>query len=46
MVSLIEVRDVDRNLLTASDQLAQARAGAAKAAVAAYRALGGGWSAG
>jgi NodT family efflux transporter outer membrane factor (OMF) lipoprotein len=44
VVSLIEVRDVDRNLLTASDQLAQARAGAAKAAVAAYRALGGGWS--
>ena len=45
VVSLIEVRDVDRNLLTASDQLAQARTGAAKAAVEAFRALGGGWSA-
>ncbi len=43
VVSLIEVRDVDRNLLTASDQLAQAQAGAARAAVAAFRALGGGW---
>jgi len=46
VVSLIEVRDVDRNLLTASDQLAQARTGAAKAAVEAFRALGGGWNAG
>jgi NodT family efflux transporter outer membrane factor (OMF) lipoprotein len=45
VVSLIEVRDVDRNLLAASDQLAQARAGAARAAVAVFRALGGGWSA-
>ena len=44
VVSLIEVRDVDRSLLTASDQLAQARAGAARAAVAVFRALGGGWS--
>jgi NodT family efflux transporter outer membrane factor (OMF) lipoprotein len=43
VTSLIEVRDTDRDLLTASDQLAQARAGAARAAVAAYRALGGGW---
>ena len=43
VASLIEVRDTDRDLLTASDQLAQARAGAARAAVAAYRALGGGW---
>jgi NodT family efflux transporter outer membrane factor (OMF) lipoprotein len=46
VVSLIEVRDVDRNLLTASDQLAQARTGAAKAAVQTFRALGGGWNAG
>jgi len=43
VLSLIEVRDVDRNLLTASDQLAPARAGAARAAVAVFRALGGGW---
>jgi len=43
VASLIEVRDTDRDLLAASDQLAQARAAAARAAVAAYRALGGGW---
>ena len=42
--SLIEVRDADRDLLAASDQLVQARAGAARAAVASFRALGGGWS--
>ena len=46
VVSLIEVRDADRDLLNASDQLAQARAGAARAAVASFRALGGGWSVG
>lgn len=45
VVSLIEVRDVDRNLLRARDQLAEARTGAAKAAVQAFRALGGGWNA-
>jgi NodT family efflux transporter outer membrane factor (OMF) lipoprotein len=45
VVSLIEVRDADRDLLTASDQLAQAKADAARAAVAAFRALGGGWPA-
>lgn len=44
VISLVEVRDADRDLLTAADQLVQARAGAARAAVAAYRALGGGWS--
>jgi NodT family efflux transporter outer membrane factor (OMF) lipoprotein len=43
VVSLIEVRDLDRTLLTASDALAQARADTARAAVAAFRALGGGW---
>jgi NodT family efflux transporter outer membrane factor (OMF) lipoprotein len=43
-ISLIEVRDADRDLLAAADQLAQTRAAAARAAVAAYRALGGGWS--
>jgi outer membrane protein TolC len=42
--SLIEVRDADRDLLAASDALVQARAAAARAAVASYRALGGGWS--
>ena len=41
-VSLIEVRDADRDLLTASDELTQARAAAARAAVASFRALGGG----
>ena len=44
VISLVEVRDVDRSLLTASDQLAQAQAGAARAAVAGFRALGGGWN--
>ncbi len=42
--SLIEVRDADRDLLNASDQLVQAKAGEARAAVASFRALGGGWS--
>ena len=45
VVSLIEVRDVDRNRLAAADQLAQARTGEAKAAVEVFRALGGGWNA-
>jgi NodT family efflux transporter outer membrane factor (OMF) lipoprotein len=45
VASLIEVRDVDRNLLAASDQLAEARTGEGKAAVQVFRALGGGWSA-
>jgi NodT family efflux transporter outer membrane factor (OMF) lipoprotein len=43
VTSLIEVRDVDRNLLAASDQLAEARTGEAKAAVEVFRSLGGGW---
>jgi outer membrane protein TolC len=37
------VRDADRELLAASDQLVQARTESALAAVAAYQALGGGW---
>jgi NodT family efflux transporter outer membrane factor (OMF) lipoprotein len=45
VTSLIEVRDVDRNLLAASDELARAQTGEAKAAVAVFRSLGGGWSA-
>lgn len=43
-VSLVEVLDEDRLLLTARDQLAQLRANDARAAVATFRALGGGWS--
>lgn len=35
--------DADRELLAASDQLATTRAESALAAVASYRALGGGW---
>ena len=46
VISLTEVRDADRDLLAASDQLAQAQGGAARAAVASYRALGGGWGGG
>jgi outer membrane protein TolC len=42
-VSLLEVLDADRALLEASDRLAQARAGAARASVAVTRALGGGY---
>jgi NodT family efflux transporter outer membrane factor (OMF) lipoprotein len=45
VASLIEVRDVDRNLLAASDQLAEARTGEAKAAAQVFRSLGGGWNA-
>ena len=42
-ISLIEVLDADRQLLAASDQLSVAQAGAARAAVACFRAMGGGW---
>ncbi|HEY0198673.1 MAG TPA: efflux transporter outer membrane subunit [Rhodanobacter sp.] len=42
-VSLIEVLDEDRQLLDARDQLARVHADSARAAVAAFRALGGGW---
>lgn len=45
VVSLIEVLDADRDLLAASDRLASARANAARAAVASFRATGGGWTA-
>jgi outer membrane protein TolC len=40
---LTDVLDSDRQLLAARDELAQTRAGEARAAVGAYRALGGGW---
>ncbi|MBA5638602.1 efflux transporter outer membrane subunit [Duganella sp. LX20W] len=43
VVSLIEVLQADDNLLRASDMRAQAQAESARAAVAAFRALGGGW---
>jgi outer membrane protein TolC len=42
-VSLTEVLQEDRLLLAANDQLAQLRANHARAAVATFRALGGGW---
>ena len=41
--SLMEVLEQDRQLLAARDQLASAQTGAGRAAVATFRALGGGW---
>jgi len=43
-VSLIEVLDEDRQLLASRDELARVHADDARAAVATFRALGGGWS--
>jgi NodT family efflux transporter outer membrane factor (OMF) lipoprotein len=43
-VSLLDVLDTDRQLLSSRDSLAQAHADDARAAVAAFRALGGGWT--
>jgi NodT family efflux transporter outer membrane factor (OMF) lipoprotein len=45
VVSLIEVLQADENLLRASDMRAQAQTESARAAVAAFKALGGGWQA-
>ena len=45
-ISLIEVLDEDRQLLGARDQLALLDANDARAAVATFRALGGGWESG
>jgi len=45
VVSLIEVLDADANLLQVRDAKAQAQTEAARAAVASFRALGGGWDA-
>lgn len=45
IVSLIEVLQADENLLHASDAKAQAQTESARAAVAAFKALGGGWDA-
>jgi outer membrane protein TolC len=44
VLSLIEVLQADENLLRASDARAQAQTESARAAVAAFRALGGGWT--
>ncbi|BAN26686.1 efflux transporter outer membrane subunit [Caballeronia insecticola] len=44
-ITLTDVLDADRQLLVARDDLDATRADAARAAVGAYRALGGGWSA-
>jgi NodT family efflux transporter outer membrane factor (OMF) lipoprotein len=43
VVSLIEVLQADESLLRASDAQVQARTESARAAVSAFRALGGGW---
>jgi NodT family efflux transporter outer membrane factor (OMF) lipoprotein len=44
-VSLIEVLDADTRLLATQDARARAKAQAARAAIASFRALGGGWDA-
>jgi outer membrane protein TolC len=43
VATLIDVFDADRQELAANDRLATVKANEARAAVAAYRALGGGW---
>jgi outer membrane protein TolC len=43
VTALTDVLDADRQLLTTQDELAQTHADAARAAVGAFRALGGGW---
>lgn len=43
-VSLIEVLDADRRLFETRDGAIQARAAAARGAIASFRALGGGWN--
>jgi NodT family efflux transporter outer membrane factor (OMF) lipoprotein len=44
LITLTDVLDADRLLLVAQDELAKAHADSARAAVASFRALGGGWS--
>lgn len=44
VIPLTDVLDADRQLLVAQDDLAQSRADTARAAVASFRALGGGWT--
>lgn len=46
VVSLIEVLDADTRLLQTRDALVQARTESARAAVASFRSLGGGWAQG
>ena len=43
-IALTDVLDADRQLLVARDDLALTRETAARAAVASFRALGGGWT--
>lgn len=43
VVSLVDVLQADENLLRASDALARAQTDSARAAVSAFKALGGGW---
>jgi len=43
LITLTDVLDADRLLLVAQDELAKAHADSARAAVASFRALGGGW---
>lgn len=45
-ITLTDVLDADRQLLTARDEADSSRANAARAAVGVYRALGGGWTPG
>jgi outer membrane protein TolC len=42
-IDLTDVLDADRQLLSAQDELARTRSDTARAAVASFRALGGGW---
>ena len=42
-ITLTDVLDADRQLLTAQDQLAENRADAARASVVVFRSFGGGW---
>jgi outer membrane protein TolC len=44
-IALTDVLDADRQLLSAQDDLVRTRVDAARAVVASYRAIGGGWQA-
>jgi NodT family efflux transporter outer membrane factor (OMF) lipoprotein len=44
-IALTDVLDADRQLLSAQDELVRTRVDAARAVVASYRAIGGGWQA-
>ena len=45
-ITLTDVLDADRQLLSARDEVDSSRANAARAAIGVYRALGGGWTPG